>query len=85
MALGDYSGSDILDWSFANRYGAALSEHVAIAPTDSACDPVERELGLSTAAEFAVRRTTAGLAPGRQRAGALFAAGFSSKKLEETT
>jgi glutathione S-transferase len=42
--------------AFVNTHGADPGERVTITPTDYALDPVEGELVLSTANEFAVRR-----------------------------
>lgn len=44
------------DAAFVDTHGVALGERVAIMPTDYALDPVEGELIISTATEFAVRR-----------------------------
>lgn len=42
---------------FADYHGVALGDQVAIMPTDYALDPVEGELVLSSATEFALRRS----------------------------
>ncbi len=42
---------------FVDMHGVARGERVAIMPTDYALDPVEGELVLATATEFALRRT----------------------------
>ena len=44
------------DAPFVDFHGVALGDKVAILPTDYALDPVEGELVLSTASEFALRR-----------------------------
>jgi glutathione S-transferase len=44
------------DAAFVDTHGLALGDRVAIMPTDYALDPVEGDLVVSTAAEFAVRR-----------------------------
>ena len=63
-------------------HGAALGDRVAIMPTDYALDPVEGELVLATASEFAVRRTD-------ERAGTVAVhfprIGFQLKRLERLT
>jgi glutathione S-transferase len=42
--------------AFVDTHGVALGDRVAIMPTDYALDPVEGDLVVSTASEFAVRR-----------------------------
>jgi hypothetical protein len=44
------------DAPFVDFHGVALGDRVAVLPTDYALDPVEGELVLSTANEFALRR-----------------------------
>lgn len=75
------TSADTAHLPFVDTHGAALGERVAIVPTDYAFDPVEGELALSTATEFAVRRND-------PRAGSVLVhfprLGFQLKKLQET-
>lgn len=48
---------DLAEAAYFDTHGAALGDRVAIMPTDYALDPVEGELVLASATEFALRRT----------------------------
>lgn len=74
--------ADTTQQPFVDTHGVALGAQVAIVPTDYALDPVQGELVLATATEFAVRRSD-------PQAGNVVVhfprLGFQLKKLEETT